>query len=270
MDLNSVGHTERHGSGEPEILAKKNDFDARLSKKERHVVLNAHNHYRRTLAKGESRSNDGDTLPEAANMFKMKYSRKIEHVAQKWASKCTGKHSYNPKYGENIAQFWPYANKKKVLKESAHNWWAELKKFGMNRNLKFTETLDNGNTWEDIGHWSQVYSYIFYSTELAARETCLSCCMFTILWRWREPSGLSPSPHLRISIKWYIHIFLLDEIDSSRDMSTHLNSDITDVPPQTNVDRRCQHRRCQQEARPQTHRISEPLLEPTQMERTLR
>ncbi|KAI1691639.1 cysteine-rich secretory protein family domain-containing protein [Ditylenchus destructor] len=138
------------------VLVFIDDFDARLSKKERHTVLNAHNHYRRILAKGVSRSNDGETLPEAANMFKMKYSRKIEHVAQKWASKCTGKHSYNPKYGENIAQFWPYANKKKVLKESAHNWWAELKKFGMNRNLKFTETLDNGNTWEDIGHWSQM------------------------------------------------------------------------------------------------------------------
>ncbi|KAI1704552.1 hypothetical protein DdX_14186 [Ditylenchus destructor] len=34
----------------------------------------------------------------------------------------------------------------------------------------------------------------------------------------------------------YIHIFLLYGIDSSRDMSTHLNSDITDVPPQTNED----------------------------------
>ncbi|KAI1708453.1 hypothetical protein DdX_11837 [Ditylenchus destructor] len=34
----------------------------------------------------------------------------------------------------------------------------------------------------------------------------------------------------------YIHIFLLYGIDSSRDMSTHLNSDITNVPPQTNED----------------------------------
>ncbi|KAI1694392.1 cysteine-rich secretory protein family domain-containing protein [Ditylenchus destructor] len=138
------------------VLIFIDDFDARLSKKERRAVLNAHNHYRRTLANGKSRSNDGKTLPKAANMLKMKYSRKIEHVAQKWASKCTGEHSYNPKYGENIAQFWPYANKKKVLKESARDWWAELKKFGMNRNLKFTETLDNGNTWHDIGHWSQM------------------------------------------------------------------------------------------------------------------
>ncbi|XP_043226455.1 venom allergen 5-like [Amphibalanus amphitrite] len=72
-------------------------------------LLHVHNRYRDYLAAGkETRTIDGSTMPEAANMGVLTWDEEIAKIAQRWAIQCHFGHDYcrdlpNMKVGQNVA-----------------------------------------------------------------------------------------------------------------------------------------------------------------------
>uniref|UniRef100_A0A914PHR2 SCP domain-containing protein n=1 Tax=Panagrolaimus davidi TaxID=227884 RepID=A0A914PHR2_9BILA len=86
----------------------------------RQQILDAHNEFRSTLANGMAELPDGKFAPSASNMYKLKYSCKLEAMAQKWLNQEIFQYNENQKIipGENLYLKW---SQKDNLEDDAIN-----------------------------------------------------------------------------------------------------------------------------------------------------
>nr|AEP82920.1 venom allergen/ancylostoma secreted protein-like 5 [Heligmosomoides bakeri] len=100
----------------------------------RSLALDMHNYRRSQLAKGLVAKNNGNLLPPAANMRKMRYDCELEKAAQAHADGCVGGDSdpaTRPGIQENvhsvyISQSTPY--RMDAMRESVKQWWSQVRK----------------------------------------------------------------------------------------------------------------------------------------------
>uniref|UniRef100_A0A8C5E1M9 SCP domain-containing protein n=1 Tax=Gouania willdenowi TaxID=441366 RepID=A0A8C5E1M9_GOUWI len=106
-----------------------------IFKKPQTEIVNKHN----TLRRGVS--------PSASNMLKMSWNREASANAQRWANKCTMKHSPPTSgCGENIYM----SSKKDTWSEAIQSWYDEVK------NWRYGVGSVNGG---EVGHFTQIVWY---------------------------------------------------------------------------------------------------------------
>ncbi|VDM85590.1 unnamed protein product [Strongylus vulgaris] len=115
--------------------------------------------FRSLVALGKAQDALGGYAPQAANMIKMKYDCDIEKIAAKHAAKCVFAHSTNAERennGENLYMRMPPSDDvTKMAANAADAWFAELAKYGVGQDNKFTMDLAN-RPGMMIGHYTQV------------------------------------------------------------------------------------------------------------------
>ncbi|EYC42325.1 hypothetical protein Y032_0535g3088 [Ancylostoma ceylanicum] len=90
--------------------------------------LNAHNLRRQHLALGQLVKRNGNRLPTAANMLKMKYNCSLEAAALTHARLCTNTGSSGrANIGENIARISKSVahNKLQAIEKAVSSWWKQ-------------------------------------------------------------------------------------------------------------------------------------------------
>uniref|UniRef100_A0AC35G1Z9 SCP domain-containing protein n=1 Tax=Panagrolaimus sp. PS1159 TaxID=55785 RepID=A0AC35G1Z9_9BILA len=89
-------------------------------------------------------------------MYKLKYSCKLEAMAQEWANQKIFQYNENQKVipGENIYLKWSQKDNLEddAINETSISWWNELSQNGLisEKNVTFTKEMHS------IGHWSQM------------------------------------------------------------------------------------------------------------------
>ncbi|XP_028296100.1 cysteine-rich venom protein latisemin-like [Gouania willdenowi] len=113
------------------------ELNDETSSAEQTEIVNKHN----TLRRGVS--------PSASNMLKMSWNREASANAQRWANKCTMKHSppsLSSGCGENIYM----SSKKDTWSEAIQSWYDEVK------NWRYGVGSVNGG---EVGHFTQIVWY---------------------------------------------------------------------------------------------------------------
>ncbi|CAD5230363.1 unnamed protein product [Bursaphelenchus okinawaensis] len=101
----------------------------KFTAEQQQAILKAHNDYRRTLAKGQAKGQNGGTFPAAANMNELVWDTDLETKADQWAQACNFEHPSNPGYGQNLAAASPFSSADDALKSAVDEWWGEGKNY---------------------------------------------------------------------------------------------------------------------------------------------
>ncbi|CAD5231443.1 unnamed protein product [Bursaphelenchus xylophilus] len=122
----------------------------KLNNAERNAILDKHNEFRRTVAKGEAVAKGGTKLPIAGDMHELEYDTTLEDLAFSWASNCRWNHSGNG--GENMFASQEQATDfSSFLIEGTTSWFNEIKNFDASGVQSFQVQND-----AVIGHFTQV------------------------------------------------------------------------------------------------------------------
>ncbi|CAJ0591358.1 unnamed protein product [Cylicocyclus nassatus] len=174
-ELNNLGNTICSGNnGMPDNV--------------RQTMLDLHNNYRSSVARGLEADALGGNAPKGSKMLKMKYDCSVEASAIKQANKCVFAHSEDserPGLGENLfASSDPALAKVTAATQAAQSWWEELKLNGVGPSNNLTDALwDRPN--KQIGHYTQMA----WDTSYRLGCAVVNCPSFTYAVCQYGPSG---------------------------------------------------------------------------------